>query len=698
VEPPRAGSRHPARHTSAASASVFRRRRAGAALVVLGTLSLLGWGVARAATGPSGSASASSPAAQHRSGSARALVPARGGAPLATYPARPAAVETGLYPWQLPNPISREVVQPATSSGAVVIAGGLASGGSSDDGIYTLSLAGGTLRLDATLQQSTHDAAGALVRGGMLVVGGGTAAPSQVAQQVSGGRSTLVAPLPEARADATAVAVGRTAYVVGGYDGAAMDPDVLATTDGRSYRVVARLAVPVRYPAVAAVGSSLYVLGGQDAAGHPVATVQVIDTADGRVRLAGRLPVPLSGAAAADLGGTVYLAGGISGPPGSAPSAAVLAYAPASGRALVAGRLQTAVANAGATVTGGRLVLVGGELGGGSLSSQVQFVRPDPAFGTAGASGAGSPYFGDQLLIADRGNNRLIVLDDTGKVIWQYPSADRPAPPGGFYFPDDAFFVDHGKRILINQENNETLVELAYPSGKVMWRYGHPHQPGSAPGYLDNPDDAYLLRNGDISVADTKNCRILVLDPTTGQVLHQIGTAGGCTHNPPSELGSPNGDTPLPDGDLLVSEINGSFIDEYTTSGHLVWSVQLPAVAYPSDPQYLGNGRYLVVDYSQPGAIVEFDHSGRILYRYAPGGLPGELDQPSLGELLPSGVFLVNDDYNDRMVAIDPATGALVWQYGTTGVPGAAPGQLDIPDGFDLLAPGGSTPTHTATG
>ena len=50
------------------------------------------------------------------------------------------------------------------------------------------------------------------------------------------------------------------------------------------------------------------------------------------------------------------------------------------------------------------------------------------------------------------------------------------------------------------------------------------------------------------------------------------------------------------------------------------------------------------------------------------------------------------------MVAIDPATGALVWQYGITGKPGAAPGELNTPDGFDLLLPDGSTPTHPVTG
>ena len=65
---------------------------------------------------------------------------------------------------------------------------------------------------------------------------------------------------------------------------------------------------------------------------------------------------------------------------------------------------------------------------------------------------------------------------------------------------------------------------------------------------------------------------------------------------------------------------------------------------------------------------------------------------------VPGGVIIANDDYNDRIVAIDPTTGALVWQYGITGVAGTAPGYLNTPDGFDILAPGGVTPTHPMTG
>ena len=104
------------------------------------------------------------------------------------------------------------------------------------------------------------------------------------------------------------------------------------------------------------------------------------------------------------------------------------------------------------------------------------------------------PPFDGQLLIADRGNNRLVLVDATKSVPWTYPSATAPAPPEGFYFPDDAFFAKDGSAIITNQEDQHTIIELAYPSGAVVARYGHSERPGRAPGYLNQPDDAYLLK------------------------------------------------------------------------------------------------------------------------------------------------------------------------------------------------------------
>ncbi len=632
-------------------------------------------------------------------GSPATAPPATGRSATSLKTTGPAAIEAGELPWRLAAPISREVVLPGARSGELIIAGGLDSAGGSASGIFTLATANGRLNLVGSLSLPTHDAAGALLGRRALVFGGGTTMPASTTQRfVEGGSVLTSGSLPEARADAVAVTIGSAAYVVGGYDGPALDAEVLATSDGLSFSAVAALPVPVRYPAVAALDGKIYVFGGQTGNGQPVRTVQVVDPGTRTASVVGQLPSAVTGAVAVTIGGTIYLAGGDS-PVGSSslrPTAAIYAFDTATRRLLRAGSLPVAVSYAAATVVGNRAWVVGGEEAGGNPTATVQMLEPSFKFGVAGTAGAGSPFFGEQLLIADRGNDRLLLLKDAGQVVWTYPSPHAPPPPGGFYFPDDAFFIRHGTAIISNQEGNETVIELAYPSGRLLWSYGHPRVPGAAPGYLDNPDDAYLLKNGDITVADPKNCRILVISPEK-KVLSQIGTVGACVHGPPTELGSPNGDTPLANGDLLISEINGSWVDEYTTGGRLVWDAQLP-IGYPSDPQQVGPGTYLVADYEDPGAIVEFDRQGQALYRYQPTSGPGVLNRPSLVELLPSGVFMVNDDYNNRMVAIDPATGALVWQYGVTGVAGTAPGLLNTPDGFDVLGPGGSTPTHAATG
>ena len=609
------------------------------------------------------------------------------------------AIEAGELPWELAAPISREVVLSGAAADQLVIAGGLDGSGTSVGGIFALDTATGTLRQEGGLPSPTHDAAGATLAGRSLVFGGGTAAPSAGVQRfVADGPVLSSGSLPEARADATAVTIGARAFVIGGYDGSSLDAEVLGTTDGLHFSPVAALPVPVRYPAAAPLDGRIYVFGGESGNGQPVRAVQVVDPTTGSASVVGELPLPIEAALAVNLGGTVYVAGGdtTGGPSSLEPVASIYAFDAADGRLLRAGSLPVPVSNAAVAVLGTRAWVVGGELAGGTPTAAVQVLEPNSRFGTAGSSGAGSPFYGEHLLVADRGNDRLLVLDDANQVVWSYPSRSAPSPPGGFYFPDDAFFVRHGTAIISNQEENETVVELSYPSGRMLWSYGHPHIAGSAPGYLDNPDDAYLLKNGDITVADPKNCRVLVISPNK-RVLDQIGTTGACTHNPPSELGSPNGDTPLADGDLLISEINGSWVDEYTPQGRLVWDVEL-SIGYPSAPQQIGPAAYLVADYEEPGAIVVFNRQGRVLYRYQPSSGAGELNRPSLVEMLPSGVFMLNDDYNDRLVAIDPGTGALVWQYGVTGEAGVATGLLDVPDGFDVLGPGGSTPTHTATG
>jgi hypothetical protein len=135
---------------------------------------------------------------------------------------------------------------------------------------------------------------------------------------------------------------------------------------------------------------------------------------------------------------------------------------------------------------------------------------------------------------------------------------------------------------------------------------------------------------------------------------------------------------------VLVSEIEGNWLDEIGPEGLLKWAVKAP-VSYPSDPQPLPRGRALLADYANPGHVLIIDRRGRVLWRYGPAQGYGRLDHPSLAMPLPNGDVAVNDDYRDRVVVIDPRTTRIVWQYGHTDIPGTATGYLNTPDGMDFI-------------
>jgi hypothetical protein len=303
----------------------------------------------------------------------------------------------------------------------------------------------------------------------------------------------------------------------------------------------------------------------------------------------------------------------------------------------------------------------------------------DPILARLGlpAAAPGSPLPG-YLLIADRDNNRLIIVDPRKRIVWRFPSRGQTLSQ-----PDDAFVSADGRYISTNQEFAESIALISlnrHP--EVVWRYGHAGVQGSAPGYLAHPDDAYLLADGEVQVADIINCRVLWLTRSK-RIVRSIGSAGNCTHAPPRALSDPNGDTPLQDGGVLVTEIGG-WVDRFDRNGRLLWSTTTPT-NYPSDAQLLPDGNVLVAAYDSPGRIDIIDRHGRIVWSYGPPTGAGSLDHPSLAMELPNGMIAATDDFHHRVVLIDPASKRIVWQYGHYGLAGSAPGYLDKPDGLELL-------------
>jgi outer membrane protein assembly factor BamB len=296
------------------------------------------------------------------------------------------------------------------------------------------------------------------------------------------------------------------------------------------------------------------------------------------------------------------------------------------------------------------------------------------------------------IIIADRANDRILEVTPTKRVVWEFPGPQGLAKGSQFGDDDDVFFTPGGRTVITNEEHQGTIAEVDYYSRQIVWTYGHYGVEKYGNGYLDYPDDAYRLPNGTTIVADIRNCRELFISPSKQIIqqwgLEQAGGDGACPRtSPPTYLGSPNGDTPQPNGNILLSIIGNNSVAMMSPQGKLLWQAPVPDLGngYVSDAQLLPDGDVLTVSYGKPGRVVIFNpKTGQVDWLYDVTAGPGELDHPSLALPLPNGNILLNDDYNDRVVVIDRQTKQIVWQYGVKGVAGTAPGYINTPDGLDI--------------
>ena len=287
------------------------------------------------------------------------------------------------------------------------------------------------------------------------------------------------------------------------------------------------------------------------------------------------------------------------------------------------------------------------------------------------------------VVIADRRNNRLVEIAPDKSIVWEFVSPNLKVYRGN----EDVNFSPDGKLLAVSEEDNFDVHIVDYEQKALTWTYGTPDFRGKAPGFLNYPDDAHLLADGKFITADIRNCRILIIDPKDNSISTQWGTPGKCRHNPPHELGHPNGATPLENGDILVTEIAGAWISRITREGNVLWGVKAPNIRYPSDAFMTVDGKQVIVaDFWKPGRIVIFDPATRkISWEYFVKEGDKMLDHSSIARELPdTGDIFVVDDLRDRVMVIDRKTKEIIWQYGVTDTKGNTPGYLFYPDGFDI--------------
>ncbi len=159
--------------------------------------------------------------------------------------------------------------------------------------------------------------------------------------------------------------------------------------------------------------------------------------------------------------------------------------------------------------------------------------RPGRVTSGPGSDPAALP--GD-LLIADKKNNRLLIVDPHGRIRWRFPRKGDLEPGQTFKIPDDAFFSPDGRRIVATEEDDFVIRVIDIRRHRIVYTYGKPGASGEDPTGCGTPTTPFMLPDGRIVTADIKNQRVLVIGPAQPPPQEELGQATTGYHDPPAAL------------------------------------------------------------------------------------------------------------------------------------------------------------------
>jgi len=166
-----------------------------------------------------------------------------------------------------------------------------------------------------------------------------------------------------------------------------------------------------------------------------------------------------------------------------------------------------------------------------------------------------------------------------------------------------------------------------------------------------------------------------VLALAAGLVL----AGGGSTYNTPGNI-------------VIADQFNNRVVEVDPNTHNIVWTfgdgsstAGHTSVVAPNDAERVGNLTLIAGTGAPPGAeptcpngcpdnrVMLVDQNGRIVWQYGTAGVtgwgPNQLNTPVQATFLPNGNVLITDQANQRVITVTPAK-KIVWQYGTTGVAG----------------------------
>ncbi len=132
--------------------------------------------------------------------------------------------------------------------------------------------------------------------------------------------------------------------------------------------------------------------------------------------------------------------------------------------------------------------------------------REAGGFNHPSAVAVSSPGLGENVYVADQGNDRIVELDPSGSVLRQWGS--RGTSEGRFHAPAGVAVDGAGNVYALDSENNR--VEVFDPTGRYLERWG---LRGTGLGDFSQPSAIAVDCAGSVYVADTNNNRVERFNP-----------------------------------------------------------------------------------------------------------------------------------------------------------------------------------------
>jgi hypothetical protein len=276
------------------------------------------------------------------------------------------------------------------------------------------------------------------------------------------------------------------------------------------------------------------------------------------------------------------------------------------------------------------------------------------------------------ILISDQFNNRVIETGTHGNIIWSFGLGPNDFSAKSIIGVNDAQRV--GDLTLMAGTGTpagvipeapdgapDNRVILVDPKGKIVWQYGQFGQTGSGANLLNTPVQCTWLPNAHVLITDQANNRIIEVNLKKKIVWQYPGS----NTNDADQLSGPNSAELLENGHILIADQGNNRAIEVTRGDQIVQTFTaggtVNTVAFASR---LENGDTLLTDAGNSRAV-EVDANDVVVWQYITNtdtnSVPAPL--PTRAVRLKNGDTLISDQFNNRVIRVSPA-GLIVTSYG----------------------------------